>query len=239
MISFIIPTKNEGSVIGKTLDSLSKYSGTKEIIVSDGRSTDGTIEIAKQYTDKIAIFKGNGKQNIANGRNEGAKIAQGKFLVFVDADVTIPNIDIFLGRLISEFSKKPKLVAVTVSVRVLPNMENIFDKVIFSLVNAYHMILNNWLHIGGSPGEFQMIRTEAFKQIRGFNEKLFASEDEEMFYRLSRIGRTRFELGLAVYHTGRRAHKIGWPKLLWQWFINYMSMIFLKRSASDEWKEVR
>ena len=55
MISFIIPTLNEEKTIEKTLKNLSEYFGEKEIIVSDGRSSDKTIEIAKKYTDKVII----------------------------------------------------------------------------------------------------------------------------------------------------------------------------------------
>jgi glycosyltransferase involved in cell wall biosynthesis len=54
MISFIVPTYNEEKRLGDTLHMISHYKGAREIIVSDDNSNDGTVEIAKKYTDKIA-----------------------------------------------------------------------------------------------------------------------------------------------------------------------------------------
>jgi glycosyltransferase involved in cell wall biosynthesis len=64
MISFVIPSLNEEATIEKTLLWISKYSGEKEIILSDGRSTDKTLEIARKYTDKIVIYEGTERQTI-------------------------------------------------------------------------------------------------------------------------------------------------------------------------------
>ena len=44
-------------------------------------------------------------------------------------------------------------------------------------------------------------------RLRG-RSRLAAAEDMDLFRRLSRIGRTRFESRLTVYHTGRRAHAV-------------------------------
>ena len=73
MISFIIPTLNEEKTIENTLRCLDAFSGEKEIIVSDGGSKDKTIEIASKYTNKIVIHKDSKRQNIAQGRNAGAR----------------------------------------------------------------------------------------------------------------------------------------------------------------------
>ena len=39
-------------------------------------------------------------------------------------------------------------------------------------------------------------------------------EDADMFRRLSTIGRTMIDPELTVLHTGRRAHQLGWPRLI-------------------------
>ena len=83
MISFIVPTLNEEKVIRKILDCVSGYSGEKEIIVSDGNSSDKTADIAREYTDKVFVYKGSMRQTIAGGRNAGAENARGDFLFFL------------------------------------------------------------------------------------------------------------------------------------------------------------
>ncbi len=238
MISFIIPTLNEERIIEKTLKCLSSYGGEKEIIVSDGYSKDKTIEIAKKY-GVVVEHDGSFRQTIGEGRNMGANIAKGDFLVFIDADIFIPEPDIFFKKALKDFAEKKDLVALTVKINVFLEMETLGDKIVFGCVNLTHLLFNNYLGISVSSGEFQMIRINAFKQIGGFNPKLVAGEDYDMFRRLKKIGKTYFEKELTVYHTGRRAHAIGWPKLLLQWAMNNLSVVFLKKAKSKEWEEIR
>jgi GT2 family glycosyltransferase len=100
--------------------------------------------------------------------------------------------------------------------------------------------MNEVLGKGLAPGgEFQMVRAETFRKLGGFNEKLVASEDIEFFRRLSALGKVKLDRQMVVMHTGRRAHKIGWPKLLTLWFLNTMWMTFLGRAFVGEWKPIR
>ncbi len=239
MISFIIPTLNEEKTIEATLKCIAGYSGEYEIIVSDGKSKDRTIEISRRYTDKVLIYDKPERQTIAMARNAGAAAAKGDILVFMDADVTILDINAFFKKTEAIFHDKPHTVAVTVYYRVLPEFCTFADAFFFKMLGWNFLISNNLFRLGAAAGEFQMIRKEAFNRVGGFNEKFTAAEDMDLFRRLSKIGRTRFEGSLAVYHTGRRAHQVGWPKLLSEWFANTVSVALFKRSASKEWKEIR
>lgn len=237
MISFIIPTLNEEKTIENTLKCLASYGGEKEIIVSDGKSSDKTVEIARKYADKVLVYSDEKRQTIAAGRNAGALEARGDFLVFLDADVTIPEINSFFEKCRKLFSD-PGLTAMTVFYKVVPEAATLADKVIFKALGLYFYILNK-IGIGASGGEFQMIRVEAFKKAGGFNEELAASEDMEMFWKLAKIGRTHLEKSLFIYQSGRRAHKTGWLKLLLEWSSNCVSAFLLKKSRSKVWEEVR
>src|SRR5258708_34974915 len=128
MISFIIPTLNEGKIIEETLESLLLYTGEKEIIVSDGHSSDKTVEIAERYST-VVRHDGSFRQTIAAGKNAGAKVAHGKYLVFLDADVSIPDINSFFQRAIDLFNSNDKLVGLAVPIKVLQENETIMDKI--------------------------------------------------------------------------------------------------------------
>jgi len=240
MISIVIPTLNEESVIDGTLSHLkSKLSISNEIIVSDGASKDRTAEIARRHADQVIVYAGTKRQTIAEGRNDGAHAAHGEFLVFIDADCTIKEPDHFFDKILKHFERDPGLVAVNVAIRVLPEMETTGDWIVFNLFNDYLWFVNNVLHIGMSAGEFQMIRKVVFDKVGGYNGSLVASEDVDLFNRLSKVGRVRYEKGLVIYHTGRRAHKIGWPHLLSLWILNSLSMMFKGRAFVKEWKPIR
>ena len=240
MISIIIPTLNEEKIIENTLKSLKELRDYDyEIIVSDGGSKDRTIEIAKKYGAKVIVYNGIPRQTIGGGRNLGASIASGDFFVFLDADVLIPDINNFFKKAFSLFDNQKKLVGLTVRIRVFPEMETLADKLIFAFNDYTLFFWNNIIRIGRSGGEFQMIRVPIFKKLQGYNEKIAVCEDSEMFQRLSRDGKTRMEMSLNVLHTGRRAHKIGWLKLLWEWWINGLFVSIFHHSYHKTWKEIR
>lgn len=240
MISIIIPTLNEVSAIEKTLKIFRACKNPDiEIIVSDGGSTDSTIEIAKKYADKVIVYNGIARQTIAMGRNDGARAATGEILAFFDADVTVMRPGEFFGKCLELFNSRPEVVALTGHLRVLPESENLSDWFFFSLVSYSHLIQNNFLRIGAASGEFQVIRRSIFERLHGYREDLAVSEDQELFRRLAKAGRTYFDRRLVVYHSGRRAHKIGWPRLLFQWLRNDLSVRLFNKSASSFWKEIR
>jgi len=238
MISFIIPTKNEEKVIEKILQCLSEYKGDKEIIVSDGQSTDKTVSIAQKYAMVIKHSKET-RQKISEGKNRGAEEAHGEYLVFLDADVYIPEINSFFEKAENLFKSDKNLVGLTVPYRVFKDQETLADKIIFSILNFYILISNNFFKIGAAVGEFQMVRREVFQKTNGYREDLVASEDFEFFKRISKIGKTYFAKDLIIYHTGRRAHAIGWNKLLIEWALNFFYVLFVKKSHSKEWKVIR
>ena len=240
MISIIIPTLNEESVIDKTVRSLdSKLALPHEIIISDGRSTDHTVEIARAAGALAVVYSGQKRQTIAEGRNDGAKAARGDFLAFMDADCTIMEPDDFFGRALELFRKDPHLVAITPRIKVLPEYETWADWLFFGILNFNKWWLNNLLHRGEANGELQMVPRAAFDKVGGYRGDLVTREDADMFMRLAKIGRVRYVGSLVVYHTGRRAHKVGWPKLLSEWMLNSVWFMLFNKAHSGEWKVIR
>ena len=88
MLSIIIPTLNEEKYLPLLLKSIKEQNVKDyEIIISDAQSTDKTLDIAKKNNCKIVLGGLPGK-----ARNEGAKVAKGNLLLFLDADVLLgPN----------------------------------------------------------------------------------------------------------------------------------------------------
>jgi glycosyltransferase involved in cell wall biosynthesis len=240
MISIIIPTLNEEKIIESTLCILaSNLTIPHEVIVSDGGSSDRTVELAKKYATAVVVFSDPGRQTIAQGRNDGARAALGDFFVFLDADCVIPEPDAFFTQAFSQFKKNPKLVALTACLRVFPQGETFGDKLIFGAANLGLRLTNNVFNRGESFGEFQMIRKEAFTRMGGFREDLITREDADMFRRLSRIGKTVIDPQLTVLHTGRRAHQIGWPRMIFMLMVNTFFLSVFNRTFSKEWKSIR
>lgn len=84
-LSVIIPAINEARQIARTLAAAS--SPDAEIIVSDGGSTDRTVNIASSFGARIVP----GKRGRAGQQNRGAAAARGEVLLFLHADTQLPR----------------------------------------------------------------------------------------------------------------------------------------------------
>ncbi len=238
MLSIIIPVRNEEKAIEKTLSSLSYLTMEHEVIVTDGGSTDRTIELAQKYTDKVTIHPKDKKQTISSNRNNGAKLATGEILVFIDCDCVIDDINTFFEKTVKHFDDE-KLVGLTGWVKTQPELETFADSIILGTFNYVYVFMNNVLGIGAAVGKFQMIHASTFRALNGYNENYVAGEDHDMFQRLAKMGKTRVDSSLIVCHTNRRAHTIGWPKLLWIWAKDTVSLTFKNKAISDDWTDIR
>ncbi len=103
--SIIILTRNGEATIGECLEQVYTQNYTDfEVIVIDSASTDRTLDILSNFPVKVFNIKveefGHGKT-----RNYGAKLAKGKYLVYLTQDA-IPFNENWLGNLLQNFNNK-------------------------------------------------------------------------------------------------------------------------------------
>lgn len=89
-VSIIVPVFNVEKYLGKCLDTLVNQTLEDiEIILIDDGSTDGSLEIVKDYYQKYPekiIYKSIANAGAANARNIALQIAKGEYVGFVDSD---------------------------------------------------------------------------------------------------------------------------------------------------------
>jgi glycosyltransferase involved in cell wall biosynthesis len=244
LISVIIPVLQEEKLIANSLQIFTKEFKGKfnlEVIVSDGGSTDRTIEIARQNADFIVEHKEIRRQTIAEGRNCGAKIARGDVLVFINGDTIPDNPDQFF-KFIYNWAKNgydlSAGTALACTVNVAPDERIFKDKIFYGFHNLYVRTLN-LIGIGMGRGECQIVRTEDFNRIGGYNPNIAAGEDFDLYRRIAKIGKVRFISQLRVFESPRRFRKYGYLRILGSWTLNSLSVMLFGRSVSDEWEQVR
>lgn len=89
-ISIITVCFNEEDTVEKTLLSIINQSYQNiEMVVIDGGSTDGTVDIIKKHQDKIAYFVSEPDSGLYNAMNKGIDAATGDFLYFLNANDTL------------------------------------------------------------------------------------------------------------------------------------------------------
>lgn len=83
MLTIVVIAKNEEGRLRPCLESI-KWAD--EIIILDNGSTDKTVEVANQYTDKVFTFS---DLDFSSLRNKGMEKANGDWVLYVDADERI------------------------------------------------------------------------------------------------------------------------------------------------------
>lgn len=202
-VSIIISTFNEEEYLPNLLKSLQNQTVTpKEIIVSDAFSTDQTRTIAKLFSCKIV----DGGQP-PKARNEGAKVALGDMLLFLDADVILPKN--FLERSLSEVQRKKLDIA---SCYVTPLSHLKVDHMLHSLVNYYLKFTVKFSpHISGSC---IFVKKRLHKKIHGFNEALVFAEDHDYVKRAKKIGKFAYLKSYKIPISVRRLSEEGRLKIV-------------------------
>lgn len=90
-LSIIIPVYNVEKYLGRCLDSLLKQDldlADYEIIAVNDGSTDASESILQKYAGEYANLKWvtTANQGVSEARNHGCNMAEGEYLLFVDAD---------------------------------------------------------------------------------------------------------------------------------------------------------
>ena len=240
LISVIIPTLNEEKLISQTLSQFTpelKIKYNIEVIVSDGGSTDSTVKKAEAAADTVIKADPDLPQNIPIGRNLGAKKASGKYLFFINADTQFKDTEEFLSKTASALGIS-SVAALTMRFKVFPSEEKFSDKLFHGFYNSYVFFLNS-IGMGMGRGECQIVKKEFFNKINGYNEKLAAGEDFDLYKRLKKLGKIKYLNDIEVYESPRRYRKFGYAKVFWDWTKNSLSVFFRKKSVSDKWEPVR
>jgi len=86
-ISIITTNYNTDKYLEETIKSVLNQKGDFELeyIITDGESTDGSLEIIKKYKDKLKYISEKDKGQ-SNGINKGLRMATGDIVAFLNAD---------------------------------------------------------------------------------------------------------------------------------------------------------
>ncbi|PYK05360.1 MAG: glycosyl transferase [Verrucomicrobia bacterium] len=194
--SVIIPVFNEASLIRSFLQHLRERAAGAEIIVADGGSCDGTVDLATGFCDQLV----RSEPNRAMQMNAGARAASGDVLWFVHVDAEVPQ-----GCLnaIECIMDDPKVVGGYFRIRLPRNF-------VYRLTDSFAHYAGLLLRMRcGDHGIF--CRRAAFIDIGGFPE-VPIMEDVEFFRLLHGRGRVIY-INKRIAVSPRRYEAVGRTRL--------------------------
>ncbi len=219
-LSIIMPVLNEAAGIASALHTLAPLRARgADLIVVDGGSVDGTLELAAALADRVlSAPRGRSSQ-----MNVGAAAAKGEVLLFLHADTRLPeNAD----RLITDGLARSR--------RQWGRFDVVFAE--GGLLRLVAMMMNWRSRLTGiATGDQAMFTSRAAFQSAGGFPPIALMEDVALSVRLKRIG-PPLCLRACVTTSGRRWNKHGLARtvlLMWLLRLRYFLGADPARLARD------
>jgi len=209
-LTIVIPAKNEARLIPNLLHSLARQDYSKmtstRVLVADAGSTDGTPDIVLTFRDRLDVEVVPGGMPSV-GRNNGAQLADTKYVLFLDADIELASNTLIREAVAAAEAKDLQCV----TTNILCRGGSLTDKIFYGFNDCVQYL--SYLHRPFSTGMFMMFQLEKFRELGGFDERVHFAED----YRLSsQVRRGRFKIVRGgVYTTNRRFQRMGHLRVGW------------------------
>jgi glycosyltransferase involved in cell wall biosynthesis len=208
-ISVVMPCYNAASTIALALEALARqnWPGSWELVIADNGSSDNSVEIARQFQDRIPglrVVDASDAPGSSHAYNSGAAAAHGQFVLFCDADDAVADdwlaamaraleTHAVVGGSFEAELLNPGWVSGT---RELPQQQGL--QAGFAPLHLPH--------IGsGNMG----IDREVFQRIGGFREYLPVFGDTDLSWRLQLQGYQLYFAADAVLHVRLRDTMLG------------------------------
>jgi glycosyltransferase involved in cell wall biosynthesis len=195
MLSVVVPVLNCETMIQTQLDALAvqDYKGDWEVLVVDNGSTDGTVEVAKAYADRLPnlrIIDASSRRGVSHARNCGARAADGDVILICDADDRVRSTWV---RKMAEASCRLDVIGGDLDTKSLNDVETRSWRNPFSPTSLPTGMLE---HLPFAVGANVGVTRECFETIDGWREEYICGGDDVDFsWRAQQAG---FQLGMAA-----------------------------------------
>ena len=203
-VSIIIPTYNEENYLPPLLKSIKEQKfNDYEVIIADNNSLDRTVDIAKDYGCKVVS---GGLPAV--GRNNGAKVATGDILIFLDSDLMLTRN--YLEEVVDEFEEEGLGISIT---QMTPLSKNKRDIILHDFANWFMIAVENIKpHGAGCYGI--IVKKDLHERIGGFDESLNFGEDTDYIEPISKIDKFKVLRKPRIGVSTRRLEEEGLYNLL-------------------------
>lgn len=182
LVSFIVPSLNQGDFIKRCLDScLQQKIENWEILVQDGGSTDQTLDILAQYGHKISVVSKHDKGQ-SDAINQAIARANGEIIAWINSDDYYPD-DTVLQTVCEAFEQNEGLdivygdgMFVDAKKRALRRFQG------FHFRDPRKTLIRHPTSPIAQPAVF--FRRDLFLNVGGLRDDLHWAMDHELWFRL-------------------------------------------------------
>ena len=193
-ISAIIPCFQEIGTISEVLQQMcnQKCNGFQiEILVIDGGSTDGTLEIAQEWAlkdDRVKVFQ-NLQKTTNHAFNLGILKSKGSHFALINAHTFYPNDYL---QILWETMKKTGAVGVSGRVVPIPRGNNFESQLVYGISTSPFGVSSESYRLGKSgfshSVSLPLFEKKAVEMVGLYHPKLARNQDNEMNFKLIKAG---------------------------------------------------
>jgi glycosyltransferase involved in cell wall biosynthesis len=181
-ISVVIPCFNQARFLPDAIESaLHQTHPVQEVIVVDDGSTDHTREVAQRRANVRYVYQPNA--GLSAARNRGLHESTGDYLVYVDADDVLHSSAASIGSVHLDSNHEWAFVSGGHR-RVGPDLQPLGEDCCWPVHADHYKSLLRANYIGMHAAV--MYRRKALCDVGGFNERLRACEDYDLYLRITR-----------------------------------------------------
>lgn len=179
-VSFVIPTRNHARFIRRAIDGcFAQGIPGAELLVVDGASTDGTVDILRSYGDRLR-FVSEPDRGQSDAVNKGVRMARGEVIAWINSDDYYAD-DRAVGDVLATFAAEPRLDVVHGDGMLVDVDERPIRRQHGGPIDDGRPLLVNHSLIM-QPALF--FRRALFLQVGGLNEALHWAMDFDLWLRM-------------------------------------------------------
>lgn len=251
-VAVVILNWNGKQLLKKFLPSVLKFSNGANIYVADNNSTDDSIPFLQTTFPSVKIIKNKINGGYAKGYNDALKNLNEAIFVLLNNDVEVT--ENWLCPVVEALKKQPNLAAAQPKIIDYKNKRyfeyagaagGYIDKLgypfcrgrIFNTLEEDTGQYNTNASIFWASGACFFIKKEAFWEVNGFDEDLFAHQEEiDLCWRLQLAGKKITYISTAkVYHQGGATLKNINPDKTFYNFRNTLLVLLKNTKGNSVW----
>ena len=180
LISVIVAVFNGVKTLQQCIDSVAKQTyPNKELIIIDGGSNDGTVDLLRLNQEQISYCVSEPDQGIYNAWNKGLTQAQGEWICFLGADDFFWDLQV-LERIAKQLERLPATINVAYGQIMLINTDG---ENLYSVGEAWEKIKDRFKQVMCICHQGVMHRRGLFEQYGKFDESFHITGDYELLLR--------------------------------------------------------
>lgn len=251
-LAIVILNYNGKALLEQFLPSVLEYSKQATVYVADNASTDGSVAYIKKHFSKVQLIINTQNGGYAKGYNDALAHLKEDVFVLLNSDVEVTQG--WLTPIIEAFKATSNLVAVQPKILDFKNKDyfeyagaggGYIDALgypycrgrIFNTLEKDTGQYNDTRQIFWASGACLALKKEAFIKAKGFDEDLFAHQEEiDLCWRMQQQGGIiHYIEGSTVYHLGGATLAVENPKKTFYNFRNSLLVMLKNNNHAAVW----